>query len=346
MRKITLDNATAGMVVAADIFGQDFDGDLPLICRGVELSDPIISKLRGRGFIELIIVTPPDYRGAPGEILAPTEVTGNILFDGAVELNCDLPPETKIEAGEDIIINGTVGPGCNVRSANGDVVITGTLAGAVDKHIVICAAKRVAITSTTQLCGLDIRALGEVAISGDISDSTVAAKGRLRIDGSVVRSKIYSQARIMVENCGNNTDPCHLLVKPLECGPLFQKLLGFDKQNTAFEQERQRLQNTIELVKKLGKDIERMPYENKVEIATDIKRFQEVSEEIKAGQERKEQIKKEIAEALATSRIIIRREALAKTWITIENCSLILDEPVTKTAFFVRNMRVEAAPFG
>lgn len=188
--------------------------------------------------------------------------------------------------------------------------------------------------------------MGEVAINGDIADSTVAAKGRLHIDGTVNRSKIYSQARIRVDTCGNSNEPCQLQVKPGECRLLFQELLAIDKKHTALNQEQQRLQNTIDLVKKLGKDIERLPYENKVQMATDIKRFRQVAEEINAGQDRKKRIKKEITEALATDRIIVRKKAPAKTRITIENCSRVLDQSVTRTAFFVRNMRVEAAPFG
>lgn len=348
MRKITIDEATAGMVVAADIFDRDFDGELPVVGRGVELSDFIIGRLKARGFNELIIATPAGYRGAPGEILAPASVSGNILFDGIVELNCDLPPETRIEAGEDVVINGAVGPGCDIRSAGGDVIIKGALAGDAGSRIAICAGKRVIITapSGVPLQALDIKALDEVAINGDVCDSTVAAKGRLRIDGTVARSKVYSQARILVDNCGKGSEPCHLLVKPLECRSLFQKLLCIDKKNTALEQELQRLQNTIDLVRKLGRDIERLPQENKVQMATDIKRFREVNEEIREGRDRKARIRKEIAEALAGNRIIVRGKAQANTWVTIENYSMVLDEPVSKTAFFVRNMRVEAAPFG
>ncbi|MDH5299713.1 MAG: FapA family protein, partial [Desulfobulbaceae bacterium] len=191
-----------------------------------------------------------------------------------------------------------------------------------------------------------VRAIGEVIITGDIVDSTVAAKGRLRIDGKVLRSKIYSQTRIRVDECGENGEPCQLLVKPMECRTLFQELLAIDKNHAALLQERQRLQNTIDLVKKLGKDIEKVSYENKVQMATDIKRFREVAGEITEGQDRKERIKKEIIEALGTNRIVILKEARPQTRITIENYSRVLDEPISKAAFFVRNMRIENAPFG
>ncbi len=348
MRKVTLDEARTGMVIAADVFDPDFDGDLPIIGRGVELSATFIAKLKERGIAELIIATPQGYRGAPGEIFAPQQVTEHILFDGAVELNCDLPPDIRVEAGEDISITGQVGAGCNIRSATGDILITGGVQGAANRHIVLSAARRITIKNTVAapLAAMDVRSMGEVAIEGDVADSTVAAKGRLRIDGRVVRSKIYSQTRIRVHECGNTSEPCQLLVKPQECRLLFQELLAIDKQHDALLQERLRLQNTIDLIRKLGKDIERLPYDNKVQMAADIKRFRQVEEEIREGQGRKARVRKEITEALAATRIVILKQALPKTRITIENYSRLLDQPVSKVAFFVRNMRVESEPFG
>ena len=347
MRKITLEEAQAGMVVAADVFDRDFDGDLPVIARGVELSAQFIAKLKKRGVADLIIVTPQGYRGAPGEILAPTEITENILFSGTVELVCDVPPGTRIDAGENVTIAGKIAAGCHIRSATGDIVINGTIQGDNNRHIVLSAANRITIKSTSHfpIAALDVRAMGEVVIEGDVIDSTVAAKGRLRIDGRVTRSKIYSQTRVRVTECGS-TEPCQLLVKPQECRQLFQELLAIDKHRAALDLEQQRLQNTIDLVRKLGKDIERLPYQDKVQMAGDIKRFREVAEEIKSGQDRKERIKKEITEALSTNRIVVLQQALPQTRITIENYSLVLDKPVARTAFFVRNMRVEGAPFG
>ncbi|MDH5299608.1 MAG: hypothetical protein OEV91_11370, partial [Desulfobulbaceae bacterium] len=149
MRKLTLDEVKAGMVVAADIFDQDFGGELPIIGRGVELSATFINRLKERGIQDLLIITPAGYRGAPGETLAPTEVKGNILFDGAIELACDVPPATRIEGGETVSITGNVAAGCNIISATGDIVINGSLRGEAGKHIILSAAHRITIKNTS-----------------------------------------------------------------------------------------------------------------------------------------------------------------------------------------------------
>ncbi len=348
MRKIALDKVKSGMVIAADIFDHEFGGELPIIARGVELSSAFVARLKERGITDVTIVTPEGYRGAPGEVLAPTEVKEDILFDGSVELHCDVPSETKISAGETINIHGNIEPGCNITSASGEVVIVGKLQGANDKHIILSAAERVTIknTSIEPLTAVDIRCVGDVVIDGDITDSTVAAKGRLRIEGVVTRSKIYSQTRIRVKECGDGQSLCQLLVKPKECKELFQELLAIDKAHAALLQEQQRLQNTIDLVKKLGKDIETLPYENKVQMAMDIKRFREIAGDITSGQSRKEIVRKNITEALGSNRIVITQQGHPQTKITIENYSRTLDAAVDKSAFFVQNMKVECSPLG
>ncbi len=348
MRKVSLDKISNGMVVAADIFDHEFGGELPIIARGVELSSTFVQRLKERGITDVTVVTPDGYLGKPGETLAPSEITEDITFNGAVELCCDVPPETKIEAGETVTINGNIDPGCNITSAKGEVVIVGKIQGSSDKHIILSAADRVTIknTSIEPFSSVDIRCIGDVVIDGDVTDSTIAAKGRLRIEGTVTNSKIYSQTRIRVKECGDGQSPCQLLVKPKECRALFQELLAIDKNHINLQGEQHRLQNTIDLVKKLGKNIETLPYEDKVQMAMDIKRFREVAGEIISGQSHKEVVRKKITEALGSNRIIITKQGHPKTKITIENCNRVLTAPVDKTAFFVQNMKIESAQLG
>ena len=343
MRKISLNDIKIGMVVAADIFDHEFGGELPIIARGVELSNAFIKKLKERGITEVTVFTPEGYQGAPGETLAPETITENITFRGSVELHCDIPKGTKIEAGETITINGDIEPGCNITSAAGEVIVVGKLHGTNEKHIILSAAKRVTIknTSLEPLSSVDIRSIGDVVIDGNITDSTVAAKGRLRIEGVVTHSRIYSQSRIRVKETGDGQSLCQLLVKPKECRDFFQELLALDNTDTELHQEKHRLQNTIDLVKQLGKDIESLPYENKVQMAIDIKRFRAIAGEITSGQSRKIVIKKKIAEILGSNRIFITEKGHPKTKITIENYSLELEAPVAATSFFVHDMKVE-----
>ena len=346
MKKISLNDLESGMVVAADIFDHQFGGELPIIARGVTLSDTFISKLKDRGIAEVTIATPEGYQGTPGETLAPESVTEDITFSGSIELFCDIPKGIKIEAGETITINGNIEPGCNITSAAGEIIVVGRLHGTEDKHIILSAANRITLknTSLNPFSAVDIRSVGDVLIDGDISNSTVAAKGRLRIEGKVTRSRIYSQSRVRVKECGDGQYPCQLLVKPKECRDFFQELLTLDIADQDLRQEQQRLQNTIDLVKELGKDIVKITYDNKMQMAKDIKRFGEVAGEISSGQSRKTVIKKKIAEILAGSRIFITGQGLPKTKITIENYSLELDAPIAPSSFFARDMKVESEP--
>lgn len=346
MRKISLDKVEAGMVVAVDIFGNEFSGELPILARGVQLSNVFINKLKERGITELTIVTPEGYQGSPGEILAPQTITKDVTFRGSVEIECDIPGETKIEAGETITINGDIDPGCNITSSEGEIIIVGKLQGAGDKHIILSAAKKITIknTANTPISSVDIRSVGDVIIDGDITDSTIAAKGRLRIEGRVTRSKIYSQNRIRVKDCGDGQYPCQLFVKPKDSHAYFQELLTLDITFNKLQQEQQHLQNTIDLIKKLGKDIETLPQESKMQMALDIKRFREVSGEISSGQSHKGVLKKKIADVLGSNWIFITRQGNPKTKITIENYSLVLDTQITGRAFFVHDMKVDSAP--
>ena len=346
MRKISLDKVKSGMIIAADIFDNEFGGDLPVIGRGVELTTLFIEKLKDRGINEVTIVTPEGYQGAPGETLNPSVITEDITFIGAVELYCDIPKGTKIEAGETITINGNIASGCDISSANGEIIIVGKFNGTPDKHITISAAKKVTIknTSIEPINSVDIRSISDVLIDGDITGSKVAAKGRLRIEGVVTNSRVYSQNRIRVTECGDGKSPCQLLVRPQECHGLFQELLHLDSENSDLRQEQERLQNTIDLIQQLGKDIESIPYDSKVQMAMDIKRYRAIAEEIVSGQRQKVILKKKIAEILGSDRIFITNKGNPKTRITIENYSLVLDAPVKATTFFVREMKVENAP--
>lgn len=341
-----MDKVKDGMVVAADVFDHEFGGELPVIARGVVLSNKFIEKLKKHGIAEITIAAPHGYSGSPGEVLAPTEVvTKDITFNGSIELYSDVPPDTKIEAGENITINGNIEPGCSITSAGGEIIIVGKLTGSDDNKIALRAATRITIknTSIDPLTDLDIRTLGDVVIDGDITDSTIAAKGRVRIEGAVTGSRIYSQTRIKAKECGDNKSTCMLLVKPWECRDLFQEVLALDKQNADLRHEQQQLQNTIDLVHKLSRDIATISDEESAQLARETKRLKELSRQIESGQARKDSIMKQINEILRSDRIIISHLGNAKTTITIENFCRILDAPICGAAFFVRDMQIETA---
>ncbi|MCB2182119.1 MAG: FapA family protein [Desulfobulbaceae bacterium] len=343
MRKISITDVETGMVIAADVFDQDFGSDLPLLGRGVTLTEKYITKMKERGLDEILIVTPPDYRGAPGETLALLEVKDDIVSEGNLELQCDIPPGTKIAASENIFIEGIVNQGCSVISAQGDIVIKGGIIGCDDHRVMINAGKRVTISNNTDspvICA-DIKALEEINAKGDMDKCSLSAKGRLFVDGKTVESNIYSHTRIRLKECGNSSGtPCRLLIKPAECRELFQKLLALDKQLAQLKKDKDRLHNSINLVRSICKDIDSLPQDKKMELALDVKNFKEADNKIACGAKAKEQLKDKVVTALEAQRIFIDNVISPPTQITIENCSLCLDDPLHSVAFYVQDMKV------
>ncbi|MCK5404465.1 MAG: DUF342 domain-containing protein [Desulfobulbaceae bacterium] len=348
MLKILLKNVEVGMVIAADVFDPAFGGELPLICHGVELTPKFISTLEKRNVEEILIVTPPGYRGALGEILAPEKITEDILFDGKVELACDIPPQSKITAGENVTIKGSLREGCSVTSATQVVDIEGGIKGTKDKHVTISAGTSVTIKSSDQgpIQFADIKSTGEINIEGNMEDCTIAAKGRVQIRGKAIRSNIYSQKRIRMAECGDDItrEPCHLLVKPAECKKFMQAILLLDKQIANLQKDMERLQNSIELVKKLGTNIQQLPEDKKAKIVAEVKKFKEVSSEINSGHLNKERLKKEIITSLNVDRIFVTKKVHPQVKISIETSSLILEEPLKSVAFFVKDSKVGHGP--
>jgi uncharacterized protein (DUF342 family) len=175
---------------------------------------------------------------------------------------------------------------------------------------------------------------------------SLSAKGKLTVTGKIVKSNIYSHSKIRLLECGDaaGVEPCRLLVKPAECHQLFQTLLALDKQMESFQQEKKRLHNSISLVRNLCKDIESLPPDKKMQLAMDVKRFQEMESSIASGLKTKEDLKVNILNVLASERIIINRTAHPNTQITIENYSLFLDQPVGAATCHVQDMKVKSLP--
>lgn len=345
MRKVFIEEAKAGMVIAADIFDSDFGGgEFPLICRGVELTTSFINKMKDRSLTELLIITPPGYRGLPGEIFTSTEITEDILFEGEVELSCDIPAGTKIVAGENIGIIGNVQPGCSITSAKGDINIKGSVVGSKESRITMNASKRVTIHNeeTRPVQFADIKSIEEIVIHGDVKCCALSAKGKLLMRGKVEKTNIYSQTRISLLECGNDLtrEPCQLLVKPSECRKLFQEIMILDKQLAALNKDEDKLQNTIDLVKKIGEHIDQVSQEKKARLAADINHFHKVQQKIKDGLFQKKKLHMKVIQVLDITRIIITKIVHPNTKITIENCSLMLDKSAEAVSFHVEDMKV------
>ncbi|MEW6221456.1 MAG: FapA family protein, partial [Thermodesulfobacteriota bacterium] len=232
MKKVPIDDVKEGEVLAADIFDSSIGGDLPLLSRSVVLTADYIKSLRRYGITELFIVTPPGYRGKPGEVLAPSPVTGHILFDGGVEIDGPVPPDIRIEAGEGIRITGDVGQGCVLTSASGGITIQGSVKGTAGNRVRITAARDVLVDQGGKgvVAFADVKTVGSITANAGVQDCSLSARGKISISGATRRSQVYTQTTMKLGDCGDTDEgpPCVLIVKPHQCRALYQELLRDD----------------------------------------------------------------------------------------------------------------------
>lgn len=344
MKKVPIEVITSGETLAADVFDPDISGEFPLLSRGITLTTEYIESLKKRGITDVLILTPPGYRGKPGETLVPNTIDGDIFFDGMMELDIDIPPQTKIEAGETITINGNIAAGCFITSANGAIRIKGSVQGAKEQRVKINAAQNITIETETKkpVVNADLKTVGEIHVAGSLNQSTASAKGRIIVNGKISGSQLYTQTRMSLQECGDECThpPSILLVKPHECRQLIQQLLKKDEEIRALLTENEKLQNIIDLIKKLGKSIDDLPQDKRAGLAAGVKRFHDAKIDIANAQKAKQELKNAMEAFLGAKRIIIKGTAFPNTKITIENSSLLLQEKMQSIAFFVQNYKV------
>jgi uncharacterized protein (DUF342 family) len=350
LKRMVVGQLQEGMVIAADVFEANIGVNIPSVRHGVVLTNDYINRLKNRGIAYVLVETPEGYRGAPGEVyeIDSVHIKGDILFDGRVQINGDLSPQVKIEAGERIVIEGDVGEGCLLNSANGGILIKGSVCGSREYPVNVMSSQNVLVQSQSDYSAsfADIKASGDINISGSITDSSISARGEIIIHGEVCNSTVYSQTRIMIKDCGSEWgDPSVLMVKPFECRELSQELLQLDAKSAEMLKEKERLQNTVGLIKKVGKDIGQLPHEKKIELAAGVKRFRQIEEEVSSLPRRKTEIKIKIEQSLEEKRIIVVGNIFPRSKVTIENSSLEMTKKVSGAAFFMKGLKVVLSPY-
>jgi uncharacterized protein (DUF342 family) len=346
LKKLRVSELQEGMVVASDIFETSIGGNIPLIRHGVLLNGDYIERLKNRGIAFVLVETASEYRGAAGETLELDTVKDDVIFDGKVQINCDIPSGIKIEAAESIVISGGVTQGCLISSTSGGVLIKGPVKGSGDNPVRVSSSQNVVIHGASgPISFADIKSGGGVSASGIISDSTINARGEITIEGRAVKSNLFTQSRIKIRDCGDGDNGCVFVVRPFECRELAQELLKTDSGMSELMKEKEKLKNVIELIKKLGKAIDQLPNEKKTEIALGVKRFKEIEGEISAAQGRKLEIKRAMDEILGVKRIIITGEIFPKTKITIESQSMEITTKEQGLAFCMKDFKVVSSPW-
>ncbi|TAN41456.1 MAG: DUF342 domain-containing protein [Nitrospirae bacterium] len=351
LKKIKVSEAKVGMVVAADVFEAAIGMNMPFIRHGVVLNDTYIHSLKNRGIVYILIEPPEGYKGAPGEVYEvdnPDDIREDILFDGRVQIKGDLAPKIKIDAGERIIVEGDVGEGCILTSATGGILIKGCIRGSKESPVTFMASQNIFVQNKSEdsVSFADIKTSCDITISGDVCDSSISARGEVKIEGKAANSRIYSQSIIKIRDCGNELgDPSVLMVKPFECNDLSQELLKIDSRSAVILKEKEKLQNVVDLIKKLGKDVEQLPQDKKIELATGVKSFKALEVELSSFQEQKADIKKKVEQYLEIKRIAVQGNIFPRSKITIGNSSLEITKKESGTAFFVKERKVVSSPY-
>lgn len=332
------------MIIADDVFDMNSGVSIPIIRRGVVLSRDLIRSLLNHQVGWVYVERPENYTGTAGETIELKHITKDISFEGRVSILCDIPRNIKIEAGESITVRGNVESGCFLTSKRGAVSLMGSVKGDAQDMVKITSQQH--ITAAMDIRGADMKASGEVTIKGEVIDSSIMAHGDIACESSVVRSQLYTQSKIKIRECGDpQNGPCLLVVKPNECLAYSQDLLKNDALILDLQKEMGVLQNIIDLIRKIGRGIEDLPPEKKMEMAQGVKRYKEVEKELASALAKKAELKNELAYLMMVKRIFVSDVIHPSVKVSIENCMYIITKIEHSLAFYVKDGKMSASSF-
>jgi uncharacterized protein (DUF342 family) len=348
MRKIRIDEAQEGQVIAEDIIDLSRGSNFSLLMkRGVVLTHEYIEKLKKHGIVFLRVEAPTGYESSPGETYESDLVTGDIIFKGKVRITSTIPTNIKIEAGESVVINGDISPGCIVTSKKGGVYVRGAVRGTRDAPVKIVSFQQLSLHALPQQSVMfaDMIAEGDINIAGGMSDSAVSCKGNLRVDGKAERSQLYSQSSIKILECGDEErkEACIVMVRPFECEELAQEQLKLDSRLSELAIEKQKLENVVELIKRLGKGISRLSEDKKISLADAAKRYRDIEGESASLQAENDRLKNEIDGLMGLRRIIVSGCIYPGVKVAVRNFSRVIMKKKCSVAFFVKDNKVDVS---
>lgn len=325
-----------GMIVAQDVIVSGVA--IPILRKGAVLTEQYINGIKKYGIGFLYVEPPEHYSGTKGEVLSLTEIKTNIFFEGKVEVKSDIPANITVEAGESIIIEGNVLEGCRIFSKTGVIVIKGFVYGTGDNPSHLYAKQKISIGSAAHAL---IKTEGEFITDGDVIDATIEAKGEIKIGGRIVRSKINTNVKTILGECGNKeSEPVVVTVTPLEAQEITQELLKIDAQISELSKEKTQLQNVIDLIKKLGGNIEQLPQDKKVELARDAKRFKDITGEIMVLTSKKDGLMENLKQMFALRRIIVNKGIYPNVKIQIGGKTFITTKAEQRCAFNIEEGKI------
>ncbi|HCZ11005.1 MAG TPA: hypothetical protein DHV16_01850 [Nitrospiraceae bacterium] len=338
MLKLKVGELSEGMIVASDVYVSGIN--IPVVRGGVVLSRTYIEKIKKHGVAFIHIETSDNYKGNSGESITLGSIEKDVIFEGKVQVSGCVKSDIKIEAGESIIIDGNITEGCVFSSKRGAIAVKGSMHGNIDNPVNLTARQNITMGSASFAI---IKTDGDFSATGDIIDTNVVARGEVKIGGKILRGQIQTQSRMVLGGCGSEeSGQIMLVVKPLEFQELMQELLKIDTTVSGLAKEKEGLQNIIDLLKKIGKAIDQLPQEMKLEFAKGVKRFKDIEGEVVALDSRKADIKGEIDRLLSVRRIIVNGDIFPGTIVSIGNSRLTITAKSSRLSFCVKDNKITA----
>jgi uncharacterized protein (DUF342 family) len=325
-----------GMIVMQDVTVSGIS--IPVIRKGVVLNEQYINSIKKYGIGFLHVEPIEGYSGTKEEVLLLTEIRDNIVFEGRVETNGNIPANITVEAGGGVIVKGNVAEGCYISSKTGAIFIKGFVYGTGNHHVQLYAKQKISVDGAAHAT---IKTDGDFITEGNVIDVTIEAKGEVNIKGMVVRGRINTGARAILGECGNKEgEPVTVTAIPLEAQEITQGLLKIDSQTEELSREKTELQNVIDLIKKLGGNVQQLPEDKKIELANGVKRFKGIAEEIIALTSRKSELMDNMKQILVLRRIIVHREIYPNVKIQIGGKTLTTTKTEQRCAFSVEEGKI------
>ncbi|MCL4456757.1 MAG: FapA family protein [Nitrospirae bacterium] len=236
--------------------------------------------------------------------------------------------------------------GVSIPVVRGGVVLSQTYIEKIKKHGVafidnpVNVAARQNITMESASFAI-IKTDGDLAAGGDIIDTNIVARGEVKIGGKILRGQVQTHSRMVLGGCGSEeSGQVMLVVKPLESQELMQELFKIDTAVSGLVEEREGFQNIIDLIKKLGKAIDQLPQDKRLEFAKGVKRFKDIEAEVAALESKKSDIKGEIDRLLSIRRIIVNGDIFPGTIVSIANKSLTITAKSSRLSFCVKGSKI------
>lgn len=342
MLKVLINNLKAGMVIAANVHEPDHEDGLPLISAGTTLIDGYIERLKSRDIKWVYTEIPSGMVGAPGEQLEVEYLKSNLRYEGKLTVLGYVAEGIAVDARERLAITGDIGKGAEITCREGSLVLRGSALGTQESPVKIMSRQNAILDNARHS---EIKSEGEIKVLGTIANSSLISRGKVHIEGPASSSRIYSQDVVHLASTNPEGEPVAITVKPLRSQEFLQELLRIDAKLTEIGEEKQRLSNIIELIKKLGASIATLSQEKKIALATDVKRYKEIDQEIAESDERKRQIMAENERLLALPWVLIHGTIAQGTKVTILNSTLEIKQGTSHKAFSVRNFKIHVEEY-